>query len=200
MIVKQLLAASAIALTSVCAHAEPLYQTCATCHGANAEGNPALHAPAIAGQTASYLVRQLNHFRTGIRGSHPEDNYGAQMKAMAATLADEAAVNRVAHYLAGLPRQATAATIEANAEAGYKQYNMKCGACHGQNGVGNEALNAPALAGVGDAYLSRQMHHFKTGIRGSDAKDKFGRQMKMMAATINDDELKQILAYLNQLN
>ncbi|AFU98693.1 c-type cytochrome [Simiduia agarivorans] len=200
MTFKRLLAISGLALCGLNTHAEPAYQACAVCHGANGEGNPAMHAPALAGQSAGYLARQLQHFRSGVRGSHPQDTYGAQMKPMASTLADDAAVKRVADYLAQLPRHNTAANIEADADAGYKQYNMKCGACHGQKGVGNEALNAPALVGVGDAYLNRQMANFKAGIRGSDPKDKFGRQMKMMAATVSDAELQQILAYLNQQN
>ena len=41
-----------------------LYGTCIACHGANAEGNAALLAPGLAGQSESYLVRQLWDFKT----------------------------------------------------------------------------------------------------------------------------------------
>ena len=62
-----------------------LYNICTACHGPNAEGNPALNAPANAGQDPWYLTRQLKNFRTGIRGAHPDDTFGAQMRPMATT-------------------------------------------------------------------------------------------------------------------
>ena len=42
-----------------------LYSTCAACHGAEAEGNPLLHAPKLAGQGEWYLQRQLTNFKHG---------------------------------------------------------------------------------------------------------------------------------------
>ena len=44
------------------------YAICATCHGAQGEGNPQLNSPKIAGQQAWYLERQLKHFKEGARG------------------------------------------------------------------------------------------------------------------------------------
>lgn len=77
-----------------------LYQTtCVTCHGAKAEGNEALAAPALANRQDWYLVDQLIKFRTGIRGTNPNDTSGAQMRAMALTLPDEQAVRDVAVYI-----------------------------------------------------------------------------------------------------
>ncbi len=75
------------------------YQTCATCHGANAEGIEALGAPALAGQNDWYMVTQLRNFRAGYRGSHPEDSYGSQMLAMSKTLRDDQAVINVVSYI-----------------------------------------------------------------------------------------------------
>ncbi|MBK6510785.1 MAG: c-type cytochrome [Haliea sp.] len=39
------------------------FQACAACHGDAAQGNAALGAPALAGQGAVYLQRQLQHFQ-----------------------------------------------------------------------------------------------------------------------------------------
>ena len=44
-----------------------IYDICGTCHGPRAEGNESLSAPPLAGQQASYLLRQLQHFRSGVR-------------------------------------------------------------------------------------------------------------------------------------
>ncbi|UTA47005.1 cytochrome c [Simiduia sp. 21SJ11W-1] len=196
---RSLIAVCLLSIACTALHATPQYQTCISCHGDQGQGNPALKAPALAGQSASYLARQLSHFKAGIRGSDASDTLGQQMRAMANTLPDQAAIEAVSNYLSTLPRTWPAATVEGNAEAGYKLYNMKCGACHGPNGQGNEALKAPALAGVGDAYLARQFEQFKTGVRGSHPQDRPGRQMKMMATHMSSAELHDVLAYLNGL-
>ncbi|HWY94198.1 MAG TPA: c-type cytochrome, partial [Steroidobacteraceae bacterium] len=44
------------------------YAVCSACHGAQAEGNPQLNAPKLAGQAGWYLTRQLQDFKLGIRG------------------------------------------------------------------------------------------------------------------------------------
>ena len=65
------------------------YSVCATCHGAEGEGNQGFGAPALAGQNDWYLVTQLKNFLAGYRGNQPGDTYGQQMAIMAQTLANE---------------------------------------------------------------------------------------------------------------
>jgi cytochrome c553 len=79
-----------------------LYATCTACHGANAEGNAALNAPKLATLPAWYIERQLKNFKAGVRGADPKDTYGQQMRPMAMTLADDAAVKAVAAYISSL--------------------------------------------------------------------------------------------------
>jgi cytochrome c oxidase subunit 2 len=79
-----------------------LYAVCSTCHGADAKGQEETNAPALAGREAWYLVRQLQNFKSGVRGSHPDDIYGQQMAPMAQLLADKQAMEDVAAYLHGL--------------------------------------------------------------------------------------------------
>lgn len=173
--------------------------TCVACHGAKAEGNPALQAPALAGQQADYLQRQLVQFRGGQRGAQAGDAGGAQMAPMAKSLADDAAVADVAAYLASLPLPQVVASVQGDAAQGAKLYQSKCGACHGGQGEGNPAFSAPRLTAVGDAYLKTQVEHFRSGLRGYDAADRYGRQMKLMAGTVSEAELADILAHLNGL-
>jgi len=175
-----------------------LYGICIACHGANGEGNPALNSPALAGQSSAYIARQLTFFKTGVRGATKGDTFGAQMLPMAATLADDAAVENMATYLASLPGVKPANTVNGDSVAGNKQYQSKCGACHGSRGQGNDALNSPKLTGVGDAYLVRQVKAFQQGLRGSHAGDTFGRQMKMMSVLVSDEELDDVVAFLNE--
>ena len=75
------------------------FATCQTCHGADAEGRKNLGGPQLKGQYDWYLVRQLQNFREGIRGTHPEDSYGAQMRPMANSLPDDQAVHDVVAYI-----------------------------------------------------------------------------------------------------
>ena len=75
-----------------------LYRTCAVCHGVRAEGNRALNAPRLAGQTDWYLVSQLQNYKAGIRGVHG-DIWGAQMRASTGVLADDAAIVDVVAYI-----------------------------------------------------------------------------------------------------
>ena len=79
-----------------------LYAACATCHGAAGEGSATLQAPSLHGQSDWYLVTQLQHFRDGMRGAHPDDARGAQMRALVATLPDDRAINDVVAYISSL--------------------------------------------------------------------------------------------------
>ena len=49
-----------------------------------------------------YVVRQLENFKTGIRGGHQNDIYGAQMRIMSQMLESDERVRAVAAYIATL--------------------------------------------------------------------------------------------------
>ena len=66
-----------------------LYRTCANCHGVEGQGVWSTTAPRLANQSDWYLLRQLNNFRTGVRGRDPQDFYGGQMARLAGSLGDE---------------------------------------------------------------------------------------------------------------
>ena len=72
-----------------------------------------------------------------------------------------------------------------------------CAACHGTDGLGNSALDAPALAGQDPAYLKRQISNFRGGLRGADDRDPAGRQMQAMAMTLAEPaDLAAVVAYI----
>jgi len=175
------------------------YTVCVACHGANGEGNVALNAPEIAGQKSWYVVRQLENFKSGVRGTAAGDVYGAQMAPMAATLPDTAAVENVAAYIETLAPQKSVAGIGGDVVKGKALYTV-CAACHGQQAEGNQALGGPELAGQADWYLVRQLQGFKAGHRGTNPQDTFGMQMEPMAATLADDQaIKDVVAYIKTL-
>lgn len=88
-------------------HGRKLFTACVACHGSRGEGNDALHAPALTGQSDWYLVTQLEHFKSGLRGFAPEDVPGTQMRAAAGILPDEAAIKDVVSYINTLPKRRT---------------------------------------------------------------------------------------------
>lgn len=176
-----------------------LYEPCAACHGAEAEGIAELLSPGLAGQSESYLVRQIWDFKNGKRGAAEGDTAGSQMLPMAATLVDGKAVADVAAFLASLPVQVPSLTVEGDVADGMKQYNSKCAGCHGGDAWGNEALYTPRLTIVGDTYLMRQIKNFQTGVRGAHKEAKQGQQMTTMSLLVSEEEVKNIAVYLNQL-
>jgi cytochrome c oxidase subunit 2 len=176
-----------------------LFAPCVACHGANGEGNLALNTPGIAGQSESYLKRQLWEFKNGQRGNHEGDIAGAQMRPMAAALTDRQAIADVSAYIASLPATVPTTTVEGDTQNGQKLYISKCGACHGGDAWGNEALYTPRLTMLGDAYVIRQVTNFQEGMRGIDEQAEYGKQMALMAKTVTAEELNDIAAFLNEL-
>lgn len=78
------------------------YPVCAACHGAQGEGNQAMAAPRLTGQSDWYLVAQLKKFKQGQRGYHNADHGGRQMRAMTATLPTDESINDVVAYINSL--------------------------------------------------------------------------------------------------
>ena len=83
------------------AHGAKLYALCANCHGKDGQGIK-MNAPRQAGINDWYLLSQLKNFKQGLRGRHPQDLGGKQMRAMALTLQDEQAMLDVIAYINSL--------------------------------------------------------------------------------------------------
>jgi cytochrome c553 len=86
-------------VTGDVARGRKLYENCASCHGMKGEGNATLHSPALAARSDWYLVAQLSNYQKGLRGADERDTYGAQMRAIVATLPDEKAITDVVAYI-----------------------------------------------------------------------------------------------------
>lgn len=80
-------------------HGKTLFQTCVACHGMAAEGNETMGAPPLAGQYSWYLIRQLQAYRSGLRGSAEKDARGAVMKQIAATLQQDQDLHDLVAYI-----------------------------------------------------------------------------------------------------
>jgi cytochrome c oxidase subunit 2 len=175
------------------------YAVCAACHGQQGEGNQAMNAPRLAGQQGWYIKRQLESYRNGLRGTAPGDTHGMQMRPMAMSVADPAAVDNLIAYIGTFPDKPNAPTVQGDVAAGKTAYGV-CSACHGANAEGNEQMGGPRLVGQDDWYLVRQIQGYQKGLRGYDPKDTFGMQMKPMAATLSSEKaINDVVAYINSL-
>ena len=85
-------------------HGKELYGSCVSCHGVDAGGNKALHAPPLAGSSDWYLLRQLKNFNSGRRGTAEGDTYGQQMRASAALLTSDQDMIDVVSYIQSLSK------------------------------------------------------------------------------------------------
>ncbi len=177
-----------------------LYAMCGACHGPNAEGIAALNAPANAGQDPWYMTRQLKNFKAGIRGAHPEDTFGAQMRPMAMVLATDDQIADVVAYITSLDLPEPPKTVEGDLALGKQAYET-CIPCHGEFGEGAKSLDAPRLSNQHDWYTVRQLENFIAGIRGSHQKDIYGAQMRIMSQMLESDErIRAVAAYIASLD
>ena len=122
------------------------------------------------------------------------------MRPMALTIADEAAMNNLAAYIQAMEPKKQVDSLGGDAAKGKTTYQAICATCHGPEGEGIEAMNAPKVYLQQDWYLERQLKHFRDGIRGTDPKDIEGMQMRPMAMTLTDDQaIKDVIAYMLSL-
>jgi cytochrome c oxidase subunit 2 len=175
---------------------EALFGLCVQCHGADGGGDRLALAPAIAGLEEWYVVAQLKAFKGGQRGMHPDDVGGLRMYPMSRALKTDEDIAAVASHVASLPVPAPVRTIEGDAATGATYY-ATCAACHGADGAGNQALNAPRLIGTSDWYLVEALQKYKAGIRGGTSATPNAVMMRGMALSLKDDQaIRDVVAHV----
>lgn len=166
---------------------------CGACHGMDGNSiNP--EWPNLAGQHESYIVRQLQLFKQGIRNN-------VIMMPNAMLLTDEDMADLAAYF----SRQ-TPAGLEAdpsNVELGQRLYRAgdparglpACIACHGPQGKGNGPARYPALRAQHSLYTYNQLRAYASGERVPDGND----MMQTIAARMTDEEKRAVASYLQGL-
>ena len=171
---------------------------CTVCHGVQLMGNEVLKAPRLSGMEEWYVKRQLLAFRSGWRGVHEDDKAGREMQPMAAALSVDqvaAATEFVAATVSPPPDNALAGDANVGAD-----YYLTCGACHGQNGEGNQELGGPALTMLDDWYMFTQLQNYREGMRGKHPDDVLGQQMQAAVVVLPDDQaILDVIAYISTL-
>lgn len=170
-------------------------QVCVACHAA--DGNSSIPAnPSLAGQHPEYTYKQLRNFKS--QDGKPAERVNGVMAGMAANLSDEDMKN-LAAYFAGQkpkPRVARDAALAKQGEAIYRggivaKGVAACASCHAPNGAGMPA-QFPRLAGQHAEYTAAQLTAFRGGQRANDP----AQMMRMIAAKMNDQEIKAVSEYI----
>jgi cytochrome c553 len=167
--------------------------TCAACH--NADGNSAVaQYPKLAGQSADYLLKQLQEYKSGAR-------VNPIMAGMVAPLSSQDMEDLAAFYASQqIARDAANPALAPVGEALFRGGNLTngvsaCAACHGATGAGNPAAKFPALAGQHADYVEAQLKAFRALERANDA----GQMMRAIAAKMTDPEMKAVASYVQGL-
>lgn len=201
------IALAGVALSSAVAQAEtsdlkPVpesLQHCTVCHGSQLMGNVTNGAPRLSGLPSWYIKNQLVAFRHGWRGEHPEDHNGNEMQAAAKAL-DAESLQATADFVASTQSALPPVTLEGDIERG-KELFISCQGCHGTNAEGIEAIQAPALTGLNDWYIAKQLHNFLSNKRGYSAGDSNGAIMKASTLLLQDEQsVSDVSAYIVSIN
>lgn len=191
---------SAVAVADDQSRGHELYQLCTQCHGSEGQGNQLFLAPAIAGLQEWYVKAQLENFRGGLRGLHPEDVGGLRMYPMSRSLREDADLAAVAAYVASMPVVQPEPVLEGGDPAKGAALYQVCTQCHGPDAAGNEALRAPSLQGANDWYLLSSLQKFKAGIRGGNPQNTNAVLMRGMSMTLTDEQaMKDVIAHIESL-
>jgi cytochrome c oxidase subunit 2 len=148
-----------------------------------------------------YVRAQLMKFRSGARGTHPDDVAGMRMRPMSLTLDRDEEIAAVAAHVASLPRVPPAATLHGGDAGRGQALYAPCAACHGADAAGIQPLNGAPLRASSDWYLLRQMNNFRSGIRGTNPADASGALMRPMSMTLADEQaILDVIAYITTLS
>jgi cytochrome c553 len=166
---------------------------CGSCHGVDGNSLMAMN-PKLAGQSARYMVKQLQEFKSGARES-------AIMASMVLSLSDQDMEDIAAWYSSQQPtiQGANPESIEL-AERLYRGGNSEiavaaCSACHSPTGKGNAPAGFPLLSGQHAEYTLQQLKNFRSGARQNDG----SAMMRTVVERLTDKELKALASYVSGL-
>ena len=170
--------------------------TCAACHGP--DGNSVTPEwPSLAGQHPSYIVRQLQAFKSGERQD-------AAMRGFASTLSDQDMLDIAAYFSEQTmrPKGADPALVGLGQQiyrGGVPERSIPaCIACHGPTGMGNPPASFPRVSGQHASYVFNTLEAYASGDRRSDAD--LNQMMRNVTETLLEDEMKALASYMQGLH
>jgi len=171
---------------------------CAACHGVDGNSLVPMY-PSLAGQSASYIAKQLNDFKTGATSGGKSGRVDPVMGGMTMAL-NEQDMRDLGAYFSSQKQKAVSG--ETN-EVGRKLYFggdaergiTACIACHGVDGNGMSQAGFPALAGQSAIYLKSQLEKFRSKDRNNDN----NAMMQSVAFNLEDAEIAALVQYMSTM-
>ncbi len=169
--------------------------TCVACHGQDGNSMVGLW-PSLAGQNANYLVRQLQHIKSGKRSI-------ALMAGILDNFSKEDLDDIAAFYAS---KNNTIGQVEADkVELGRKLYYSgslekgipACTACHSPKGKGNAPAGYPLLSGQQADYVIKSLKNYRSGERNNDESS---QMMMAIAYKLDDVEIDALSSFINGLH
>jgi len=178
--------------------------SCVACHGADGNSLAATpNFPNLAGQSASFLYKQLKEFKAGKRKD-------PTMNAMVLPLDDQAMQDVAAFFSSQKikPGKVDPALDDAGKAiytGGIAEIGVPaCVACHGPTGNGNPGAGFPSLVSQKNVYLEKQLKDFRTAAQNTGSAE-VGRSndaskvMRNAVKRMSDPEIKAVAAYIHGL-
>ena len=169
--------------------------TCVACHGQDGNSMVGLW-PSLAGQNANYLVRQLQHIKSGKRSITEMtgllDNfstedlediaafYASQSNTIGQVSADKVELGRKLYYAGSLDKGIPA-----------------CTACHSPKGKGNAPAGYPLLSGQQPEYIAKALKNYRSGERDNDESS---QMMMAIAYKLDDVEIDALSSFIHGLH
>jgi cytochrome c553 len=169
---------------------------CAQCHAYNGGSDGSGAFPRIAGQSPSYLAKELRDYASGVR-------LNAVMAPIAKGLSSDDTADVTAYYASinapylplASPNPALVKRGEQLAKVGDAARELQsCDNCHGPGGAG-EPPAIPYLAGQYARYIAFQLTMWKRGFRNNSPD-----AMADVAKRLDKQEIEAVAAYFQQVD
>ena len=177
------------------------FDYCLLCHGANANGNYGIRAPKTIRHGALVSRASAREFRDAVRAARrPRTRRATRWDRWAGALKTEGTLEAAVKFIGTL--ESTTARAHDHGRRGARQEAV----CRAARAVtaprakATPALQSPALAARSDWYLVTQLANYQKGLRGADARDTYGAQMRAIVSTLPDEKaITDVVAYINTL-
>lgn len=171
---------------------------CSACHGSDGKGI-APEYPNLGGQHYSYLLKQMQAFKSGERQA-------LLMMGQVENLTEQQLKDIAAFYASQPLAEGTAEAVPEVLDMGQRIYRAgiadrgvaACIACHAPGGHGNGPAVYPSLSGQPAGYVALQLRAYRDGERQTDAD--MGAVMRSISQYLTDGEIDAVSAYIQGLH
>jgi cytochrome c553 len=165
-------------------------ESCARCHGVEAQGDAARAIPALASQRFKYIVRQLANFAGAERDSATMHHVITQNE-----LREPQTWVDIAAYLNNVPMTRRAQTGDgAHIGLGRGIFHEQCASCHRPDAHGDTEGFIPSLRNQHFSYLVAQLQKLAEGNRHNVDED-----LVRFLRSFDDEEIRATADYLSRL-